>query len=86
MSNNQEPSGPFHAGPGTAHEIGVMVAFMAAFVIITLVYLVMWKVGNKRGEAQEMQRRQMLAEKTNPRNTGVMDDKSGARHSVAPGY
>ena len=86
MSNNQEPSGPFHAGPGTAHEIGVMVAFMAAIVIITLVNLVMWKVGNKRGEAQEKQRRQKLPEKTNPRNTGVMDDKSGARHSVAPGY
>ena len=63
-----------------------MIAFMAAFVIITLVYLVMWKVGNKRGEAQEMQRRQMLPVKTNPRDTRVMDDKSGARHSVAPGY
>lgn len=91
--NNQEPTGPFHAGPGTAQEVGVMIGFMAAFVLVTVVYLIIWKIGNKRGEAQEMQRRQVLAEKTNPRNTRIMngngngnDDKSGDRISTAPGY
>ena len=85
MSDN-EPSGPFHAGPGTAHELGVMVGFMAAFVIITATYLVIWKLYNKRSEAKEIQRRHVLAEKTNPRNTRVMDEKAGDRISVVPGY
>ena len=89
MADN-EPSGPFHAGPGTAHEIGVMVGFMAAFVIITGAYLIIWRIYNKRSEASEVQRRHILAEKTNPRNTRVMDDKAGNRasaaYSAAPGY
>lgn len=86
-SKNQSPTGPYHAGPGTAHEIGVMIGFMAAFVLVTVAYLVMWKIGNKKGEAKEMQRRQVLAEKTHPRNTKIMeDDKLRDRISVAPGY
>lgn len=89
MADN-EPSGPFHAGPGTAHEISVMAGFIAAFIIIAVVYLIIWKVYNKRSEAGEMQRRHILAEKTNPRNTRVMEDKAGNRvsaaYSAAPGY
>lgn len=89
MADN-EPPGLFHAGPGTAHEVGVMVGFMAAFAIITGGYLIIWRVYNKRSEARELQRRHNLAEKTNPRNTKVMEDKDGKRGSVAysaaPGY
>ena len=85
-----EPSGPYNAGPGTAHEIGVMVGFIGAFIIITALYLIIWRVYNKRSEAREMQRRHILAEKTNPRNTRVMEDKAGNRvsaaYSAAPGY
>ena len=85
MSAN-EPSGPYHAGPGTAHEVGVMVGFMAAFVLIASSYLILWKLYLKRSEAKEVQRRHVLAEKTNPRNTRVMDEKAGDRSSAAPGY
>ena len=89
MAEN-EPSGPFHAGPGTAHEIGVMIGFMAAFLIITAVYLIIWKFSNKRSEAKETQRRHILAEKTNPSNTRVIEDKTdnraSAAYSAAPGY
>ena len=89
MADN-EPSGPYHPGPGTAHEVGVMVGFMAAFVIIAASYLIIWKLYNKRSEAKEIQRRHVLAEKTNPRNTRVMDgkaeDRSSAAYSAAPGY
>ena len=89
MADN-EPSGSFHAGPGIAHEVGVMAAFIAGFIIITVLYLIIWKVYNKRSEAGEMQRRHILAEKTNPRNTRVMEDKAGNRvstaYSAAPGY
>ncbi len=87
-TQNQAPTGPYHAGPGTAHEIGVMIGFMAAFVLITLVYLVMWRIGNKKGEAKERERRQVLAEKTNPRNTKVYEDDKGrdAITVVGPGY
>lgn len=84
---DQSPTGPYHAGPGTAHEIGVMIGFMAAFVLITAVYLVMWKIGNRRGEARERERRQLLAEKTNFSDAKVMEDEKGRdRISVAPGY
>ena len=85
---NQAPTGPYHAGPGTAHEIGVMIGFMAAFVLITVVYLVMWRIGNQRGEELERQRRQLLAEQTNPRNTKIYEDSKGADtiSTVAPGY
>ena len=87
---DKEPSGPFHAGPGIAHEIGIMAGFIAAFIIIAVVYLVIWRLNNKRSEVGEMQRRHVLAEKTNPRNTRVMEDKAGneisAAYSAAPGY
>ena len=86
-SGNQAPTGPYHAGPGTAHEIGVMIGFMAAFVLITIVYLVMWKIGNRRGEAKERQRRQMLAEKTQSSKPMVMEnEKARDRIGVAQGY
>ena len=89
MADN-EPSGSFHAGPGTAHELGVMAGFVAGFIIITVAYLIIWRVYNKRSEATETQRRHILAEKTNPRNTRVMEDKAGNRssaaYSAAPGY
>lgn len=71
-----------------------MIGFMAAFVIVTAVYLVMWKVGNKRGEAKEMERRADLREKgTNPRNTRVVhqmdggwEEARGKRESLATGF
>lgn len=89
MTDN-EPSGPFHAGPGTVHEVAVMAGFIAGFIIITVVYLIIWRVYNKRCEAREIQRRHILAEKTNPRNTRIMEDKAGNRvsaaYSAAPGY
>lgn len=34
---------PFHAGPGTRHEVGVMVGFMVLFVLSMGVYLVFWR-------------------------------------------
>ena len=83
---DKEPSGPFHAGPGTAHEIGVMVGFMAAFVLITTIYLILWRINNKRSEAAEVQRRQSLAEKIDPRNTSVWEDRDEKRASAAPGH
>ncbi|CAD6577642.1 MAG: hypothetical protein ASARMPRED_008353 [Alectoria sarmentosa] len=87
---DDEPSGPFHAGPGTAHEIGVMAGFIAAFILIPVVYLIIWRVYNKRSEAREIQRRHSLAEKKNPRNTRIVEDKAADRisaaYSAAPGY
>ena len=90
MSDTQAPTPPYHPGPGTGHEIGVMVGFMAAFVIITAAYLVIWRINNKRSEAKEVERRTSLAEKTNPRNTRVLEEKAGDKishtDSPAPGY
>ena len=34
---------PFHAGPGTRHEVGVMVGFMVLFALSMGVYLVLWR-------------------------------------------
>lgn len=34
---------PYHAGPGTAHEIGIMVAFIAAFVLSMGAYYLVWR-------------------------------------------
>jgi len=76
MSSNTEPMGPFLAGPGTYQEIGIMAGFIAAFILITVIYLIVWKAGNKREEAKEMEpleRQKVLAEKTNPRNTRVFE-------------
>ena len=89
--NPLEPSGPYHVGPGTAHEIGIMIGFMAIFVISTAIYLVFWKIGNRKGEAKERERRQILHEKTtNPRNTRVMEvhdmDQGSNRDSTAQGF
>ena len=74
MSKNpNEPTGPFHAGPGTGHEIGVMIGFMAIFVLITVAYLLAWSMGNKKDDAKERQRREDLHEQmTNPRSTKVI--------------
>ncbi|KAL9128426.1 MAG: hypothetical protein Q9217_002888 [Psora testacea] len=89
--DTNEPTGPYHAGPGTAHEIGVMIGFIAIFFLITAVYLVLWKIGNKKGEAKERERRQILHEKTtNPRDTSITEvhemDKGENGGSVAQGY
>lgn len=85
-TKDQSPTGPYHAGPGTGHEIGIMIGFMAAFVLITLGYLVMWRVGNKKGEAKERERRQLLAEKTSPRDTNTVgNEKEGDEIGVAAG-
>ena len=40
------PHGPhisYHAGPGTTHEVGVMLGFMAVFVLSMTVYLLIWR-------------------------------------------
>jgi len=37
------PHIPFHRGPGTAQEVGVMLGFIAAFVLSMSVYLLFWK-------------------------------------------
>lgn len=42
MSDNS-PTAPYHAGPGTAHEIGIMVAFIAAFVLSMGAYYLVWR-------------------------------------------
>ena len=62
-----------------------MIGFMAAFLLITIIYLVMWRIGNKRGEERERQRRQILAEKTNSK---IYEDSKGADaiSTAAPGY
>lgn len=43
MPVDNEPSSPYHAGPGTAHEIGVMMGFIVAFVLSMGLYLIFWK-------------------------------------------
>ena len=92
MSKNpNEPTGPYNPGPGTPHEVGVMIGFMAIFVLVTTVYLVLWKIGNKKGEAKERERKQILHEETtNPRNTRVIEvhdmDKGDNRDSIAQGF
>lgn len=58
-----------------------MASFIAALILITIV----WKVGKKRDEAIEMQRRQVLAEKTNSRNMRIRVERA-ERASVAAGY
>ena len=84
---NLSPTGPYHPGPGTAHEVGVMIGFMAAFVIVTVAYSVIWKIGNRKEEAKEMQRRQVLAEKTRPRDSKTaQDDDSREGISAVSGY
>ena len=90
---SQAPVVPFHAGPGTAHEIGVMVGFMAAFVLVATVYLVVWRMKNKRSDAKEVERRRALDEKMSPMNMGggvEEDEKVGSRgsgaYSAAAGY
>ena len=57
-------------------------------MIITVVYLVMWKVGNRKGEDRERQRRQILAEKTDTKNRTVFENVKGGNSngSVTPGY
>ncbi|KAG7002435.1 uracil phosphoribosyltransferase [Physcia stellaris] len=49
---------PYHAGPGTAHEIGIMIAFIAAFILSMGAYYLVWRVGNKRSEKREVARRE----------------------------
>jgi len=63
-----------------------MASFIAALILITIIYLVVWKVGKKRDEAIEMQRRQVLAEKTNSRNMRIRVERAERRASVAAGY
>lgn len=41
LGGKQEPTGRYHAGPGTAHEVGLVNGFMAAFVLVIVAYLVM---------------------------------------------
>ena len=65
-----------HPGPGTGHEIGVMFAFIVVMVILTISYFTMWKIGNKKGEEGERQRRQALQEKM----AGTRDEKVIAEH------
>ena len=90
---SQAPTGPYHAGPGTAHEIGVMIGFMAAFVLVAAAYLVIWRIKNKRSDAKEVQRRRALDEKMGSMNMGVgveEDEKAESRgsgaYSAAAGY
>ncbi|KAL9099570.1 MAG: hypothetical protein Q9163_004950 [Psora crenata] len=72
--NPNEPTGSYHAGPGTAHEIGVMMGFIAVFLLVTAVYLVLWKIGNKKGAAKERERRHILHEKAkNSQDTSAME-------------
>ena len=81
--NPKAPTGPYNPGPGTGHEIGVMVAFILAFVVVTALYMVMWKAGNRREERTEIQRRQMLREKAiNARNSKVIGVQEAYRDEV----
>ena len=50
-----------------------MFAFMAAFLLISASYLLVWNLGNKRGAAKERQRREEWQEKwTNPGDSKVV--------------
>ena len=40
---DQSPTGPYHAGPGTPHEIGIMIGFMATFVLTMVIYWIAWQ-------------------------------------------
>ena len=95
--NPKAPTGPYNPGPGTGHEIGVVVAFILAFVVVTALYMVMWKAGNRREERKEIQRRQMLREKTiNARNSkpvgtqeayhDEVDSTDAVKHDSGPAY
>ena len=42
-TNPHEPTIPFHPGPGTVHEIAVMLGFVVAFVLSMTSYLLMWR-------------------------------------------
>ncbi|MDI1489462.1 MAG: hypothetical protein OHK93_008741 [Ramalina farinacea] len=91
VKNPNEPKGAYHPGPGTAHEVGVMIGFMAAFVLITVAYLMLWRLGNSKGEAKERLRREDLQEKLHrPRNTRVFAvhdmDRPVDRDSVSQGF
>ena len=82
---------PYHAGPGTRHEIGVMVGFIVIFILSIVLYLIVWKLSNKREAAKEQERRHLLQEKTvNFENTGEKEvlemDRNEERDSVAHGY
>lgn len=61
--NPNVPDGPFHPGPGTGHEIGVMFAFIVIFILLTLGYLLYWRMSNKREERLERERKEALREK-----------------------
>lgn len=57
------PHGPhisYDAGPGTAHEVGVMLGFMAVFVLSMTVYLLIWRIAFRRSERKELARRAAL--------------------------
>ena len=73
--NPKAPDGPFHPGPGTGHEVGVMFAFIIVFILLTLVYLLFWRISNKKEETLERQRRQALREKLG--TTGAEEKSSG---------
>ncbi len=72
---SSHPKRPYQPGPGpgTNHEIHVMIVFIATSMIITLVKLVLWRERNRRGEAKEIQRRRVLAGKTWARTTRVWE-------------
>ena len=90
--NPNAPSGPFHAGPGLGHELGVMFAFMVVFVLISAAYLLVWNIGNKKGAAREAQRREQVQEKlANPTDSKVaavqeLDKEKSQDDSNAQGF
>ena len=72
--DSKEPSGHFNPGPGTAHEIGVMIGFILVFFIVSLGYLLFWKIGNRKEEMREWRRRQQLREKASNTRSSNMGD------------
>lgn len=53
-TNPHGPHIPYHAGPDTAHEVGVMLGFMAVFMLSMTVYLLIWRIAFRRAERKEL--------------------------------
>ena len=67
-----------------------MFGFVAAFVLITAAYLIIWRISNKRSEAEEAQRRRNLLaanEKTGPTTRDDINTSANtnARDVFVPG-
>ncbi|PLB40613.1 uncharacterized protein BDW47DRAFT_123625 [Aspergillus candidus] len=55
---NRPPETPITS---LGHELGIMFGFMAACVVIVVIYVIFWRAAEKREEAHQAHRRERLA-------------------------